>query len=178
MTRVCMTICGALATLLIASTVAQAQELKATMERATPAGPGEGIGSVTVSASPAGAVFKLALKGLPPGPHGFHVHANGACGPTTVNNAPVPAGAAGGHWDADNTGKHEGPSGHGHSGDLPVLEVAADGTAAQSLTAPRIKDLAALKGHALIIHAGGDNYSDQPAALGGGGARLACGVID
>jgi putative ABC transport system substrate-binding protein len=26
------------------------------------------------------------------------------------------------------------------------------------------------------IHAGGDNYSDQPAPLGGGGARIACGV--
>ena len=27
------------------------------------------------------------------------------------------------------------------------------------------------------VHAGGDNYSDQPAPLGGGGARIACGVI-
>ncbi|MBV8452160.1 MAG: superoxide dismutase, partial [Deltaproteobacteria bacterium] len=26
-------------------------------------------------------------------------------------------------------------------------------------------------------HAGGDNYSDTPLPLGGGGARLACGVI-
>ncbi|MBM3511952.1 MAG: superoxide dismutase [Cu-Zn] SodC1, partial [Alphaproteobacteria bacterium] len=24
---------------------------------------------------------------------------------------------------------------------------------------------------------GGDNYADAPAALGGGGARIACGVI-
>ena len=29
---------------------------------------------------------------------------------------------------------------------------------------------------ALMLHAGGDNYSDQPAPLGGGGARMACGV--
>jgi len=28
-----------------------------------------------------------------------------------------------------------------------------------------------------MIHAGGDNYADQPAPLGGGGARVACGVI-
>jgi Cu-Zn family superoxide dismutase len=28
-----------------------------------------------------------------------------------------------------------------------------------------------------MIHAGGDTYSDMPAPLGGGGARLACGVI-
>jgi Cu-Zn family superoxide dismutase len=43
--------------------------------------------------------------------------------------------------------------------------------------APRIKDVSALKGRALMIHAGGDNYSDAPAPLGGGGARLACGVV-
>jgi len=28
-----------------------------------------------------------------------------------------------------------------------------------------------------MIHAGGDNYTDEP-ALGGGGARVACGVIN
>ncbi len=28
-----------------------------------------------------------------------------------------------------------------------------------------------------MIHAGGDNYSDTPEKLGGGGARVACGVI-
>ena len=31
--------------------------------------------------------------------------------------------------------------------------------------------------HALMIHVGGDNFHDHPAALGGGGARMACGVI-
>jgi superoxide dismutase, Cu-Zn family len=30
-----------------------------------------------------------------------------------------------------------------------------------------------LKGHSLMIHAGGDNYSDQPKPLGGGGGSLA-----
>jgi Cu-Zn family superoxide dismutase len=34
-----------------------------------------------------------------------------------------------------------------------------------------------VKGRSLMIHAGGDNYADQPAPLGGGGARVACGVI-
>jgi len=28
-----------------------------------------------------------------------------------------------------------------------------------------------------MVHVGGDNYSDNPEALGGGGARMACGVI-
>lgn len=28
-----------------------------------------------------------------------------------------------------------------------------------------------------MIHVGGDNHHDTPAALGGGGARMVCGVI-
>jgi Cu-Zn family superoxide dismutase len=55
--------------------------------------------------------------------------------------------------------------------------VAADGTDSETLVAPRITDVNVLKGHSLMIHAGGDNYSDQPKPLGGGGARIACGVI-
>ena len=89
----------------------------------------------------------------------------------------IPAGAAGGHMDPAMTGKHEGPQGMGHLGDLPVLTVAANGTAQETLTAPHIVSVAALKGHALMIHAGGDTYSDTTAPLGGGGARIACGLI-
>jgi Cu-Zn family superoxide dismutase len=149
----------------------------ATMNKVNADGVGEAIGTVTVAMSPAGAVFHLNLKGLPPGAHGLHVHDNGACGPGLVNGVSAPAGAAGGHWDSGHTAKHEGPMGMGHIGDLPLLEVAAEGGAVKTLTAPRIKDLEAVRGHALVIHAGGDNYSDQPAPLGGGGARIACGVI-
>jgi hypothetical protein len=36
--------------------------------------------------------------------------------------------------------------------------------------------LADVKGRSIVIHAGDDNYFDQPAPLGGGGARIACGV--
>jgi len=70
-----------------------------------------------------------------------------------------------------------GPTGHGHLGDLPVLDVSASGAVRTTMVAPRITSLETLKGHALMIHAGGDNYADQPAPLGGGGVRLACGVI-
>jgi Cu-Zn family superoxide dismutase len=37
--------------------------------------------------------------------------------------------------------------------------------------------VADVKGRSIMIHGGGDNYSDQPAPLGGGGARIACGVV-
>ena len=166
-----------LAWMMAACGAATAAELRAEMHRATPSGPGEAIGTVTIADSPHGAVIGTDLKGLPPGPHGFHVHDNGSCQPATNNGQTVPAGAAGGHFDPQHTGKHAGPQGQGHLGDLPVLNVAANGAAAETLTAPHITDVGALRGKALMIHAGGDNYSDQPAPLGGGGGRLACGVL-
>ena len=66
--------------------------------------------------------------------------------------------------------------GKGHLGDLPALKVDASGKATTPVLAPRLK-LAQLSGHSLMIHAGGDNYSDSPEKLGGGGARIACGVM-
>jgi Cu-Zn family superoxide dismutase len=45
------------------------------------------------------------------------------------------------------------------------------------VTAPRLTKLSEVKGKALMIHAGGDNFSDQPKPLGGGGERIACGII-
>jgi Cu-Zn family superoxide dismutase len=65
----------------------------------------------------------------------------------------------------------------GHLGDLPLLNAAADGTAKVTLIAPRVK-AADVQGLAIMVHAGGDNYSDSPKPLGGGGDRIACGVIE
>jgi hypothetical protein len=45
MTRVCKTLCGAVVALLATAVATHAQTLKATMERATLAGSGEGIGT-------------------------------------------------------------------------------------------------------------------------------------
>ena len=45
----------------------------------------------------------------------------------------------------------------------------------QPVLAPRL-NMADLKGRSLMIHAGGDNHADHPAPLGGGGARVVCGV--
>jgi Cu-Zn family superoxide dismutase len=88
----------------------------------------------------------------------------------------IAAGAAGGHYDPAATNVHGTPWGDGHLGDLPPLYVEANGAVNQAVLAPRLK-LSDLQGRALMIHAGGDNHSDHPAALGGGGARVVCGVI-
>jgi hypothetical protein len=53
--------------------------------------------------------------------------------------------------------------------------VDASGEATKAVVVPHLT-VADVKGCSIMIHAGGDNYSDQPAPLGGGGARIACGV--
>jgi superoxide dismutase, Cu-Zn family len=58
-----------------------------------------------------------------------------------------------------------------------VLEVSPDGTAKTAISVPKLV-VADLKGHALVIHEGSDNYSDVPEPLGGGGGRIACGVVE
>ncbi|HRH80856.1 MAG TPA: superoxide dismutase [Cu-Zn] SodC [Thiobacillaceae bacterium] len=139
-------------------------------------GVGASIGSVTLSESPYGLVLTPAIKGLPAGLHGFHVHENPSCAPKEKDGKAVAALAAGGHYDPQGTKAHGLPWGNGHLGDLPALHVDADGSAANPVLAPRLK-LADVKGRSLMIHVGGDNHADHPAPLGGGGPRLACGVI-
>jgi superoxide dismutase, Cu-Zn family len=88
---------------------------------------------------------------------------------------PAAGFAAGGHYDPAHTKKHLGPlSTAGHRGDLPVLVVDNRGDATEAVTAPH---LTVAERPLDQVHAGGDNYSDTPAPLGGGGARIACGVI-
>jgi Cu-Zn family superoxide dismutase len=169
---------ASIAALALAAGPALAATVQTKLQLATPTGPGAEVGTAMLMDEPGGAMVMLNLHGLPPGQHGLHLHQNGSCavGPGP-DGKPVPAGAAGPHFDPAGTGHHRGPMGQGHLGDLPHVEVGADGTARVNLTAPHIKDVTALKGKALMLHAGGDTYSDTP-PLGGGGARLACGVLN
>jgi Cu-Zn family superoxide dismutase len=139
-------------------------------------GVGSSVGQVTISESKYGLVFTPALQGLVPGVHGFHLHQNPSCEPKEKDGKMVSAGGAGAHFDPAGTNAHGAPWGEGHLGDLPALYVEANGSATQPVLAPRLK-LSDLNGRALMVHAGGDNHSDHPAALGGGGARVSCGVI-
>jgi Cu-Zn family superoxide dismutase len=154
-----------------------AATVKAELSAAAPSGLGDPVGIVLFTDAAGGAKIKIDLFRLPPGPHGFHIHSNGSCAPGPINGDNAPAGAAGGHYDPAGTGKHMGPTGMGHLGDLPVLNIDANGSEHDVLFAPRITNVGSLRGHAVVIHAGGDNYSDVP-PMGGGGARIACGVIN
>ena len=139
-------------------------------------GVGDALGTVTVTEDAGGVRFSPDLRGLPPGSHGFHVHEFGNCGAKEKDGKMVPGAMAGDHWDPDHHGKHGAPGAGGHRGDLPVLVVAADGTARQPVTVKDLK-LSDLRSKSLMVHAGGDNGSDTPKPNGGGGDRIACGVI-
>ena len=154
---------------------AAAAEIVVPMNLVNENGIGNAAGEVTISESKYGVVLTPALNGLAPGLHGFHIHQNPDCGPNEKEGKLVPALAAGGHYDPDKTNRHGTPWGDGHLGDLPPLFVDANGNGTQPVLAPRLK-ISDLKGRALIVHVGGDNHADHPAPLGGGGARIVCGV--
>lgn len=107
------------------------------------------------------------VSGLPPGPHGVHVHGVGACTP-----------------DFNAAGSHHNPLGalHGsHSGDLPNMIVNESGRGRLNATTTGLtlsaghRSIFDADGSALVIHALADDFVTQP--TGGSGARIACGVI-
>lgn len=156
---------------------AAAETKTATVNAISASGIGASLGTITFRDTPQGLFVEPKLTGLPPGRRGFHIHENANCGPGQRDGQAVAGLAAGGHYDPAKTGKHLGPHEKaGHLGDVPILVVGADGAATLPVLAPRLK-AKDLTGRAIMIHAGGDNYSDQPEPLGGGGGRVACGVI-
>lgn len=139
---------------------------------------GNQVGKVRLTQERNGNVaIQVHVHDLPPGFHGFHVHAVGECNP--------PFTSAGGHFDLDaHTHKD-------HSGDFPVLLVNADGTANAKFNTDRfaVADLFDASGSAIILHAKADNYANIPTryvaapdattlATGDAGDRIACGVIE
>lgn len=164
-----LVLCGAAA--------ANAGTAEATVNKIDENGVGSAIGTLRLEDTDRGLMVTPQIAELPEGTHGFHVHANADCGPAEQNGKKTAGLAAGGHFDPDKTGKHLGPeSKEGHLGDMPALVVDGSGKADKPVVAPRLK-VKDVEGHAIVIHAGGDNYSDQPAALGGGGARIACAMV-
>lgn len=165
------------ASFLLTTSPAAAATATATINSISATGVGATLGTVIFTDSTTGLVITPKLSGLPPGEHGFHIHEKGDCGPG-MNQGKLAAGfAAGGHYDPAHTKKHLGPlSTAGHRGDLPVLVVDSRGDATEAVTAPHLT-VVEIRGRSIMVHSGGDNYSDTPAPLGGGGARIACGVI-
>ncbi len=132
-------------------------------------GKGNPVGEARIVDSPNGLLIHAEFHGLPPGPHGFHVHETGRCEPSFD--------AAGDHLARGDQQhgllREDGP----HAGDLVNLKVASNGRVAAVVRAPalRLADLEDPDGSALVIHAGADDHRSQPS--GAAGDRIACGVI-
>ena len=135
---------------------------------------GQPAGTASVRVIHGRARLWLALKGLPPGIHGIHLHAVGKCDAPEFKTA-------GGHLNPD---MHQhgtlNPMGH-HMGDLPNVTASAKGRVSTSM--PLVGGEAALApamfdadGTALVIHAGPDDYKTDPS--GNSGGRIACGVFE
>lgn len=150
-------------------------EQQVTINAVSAQGIGEKIGQISLHDSPQGLIITTHLSKLPSGMHGFHIHEKGSCEPAMKDGSIGAALAAGAHFNP-NQAPHHGTPLTGHLGDLPVLQVDSNGNANHRLLAPRLK-LSDVHGLAIMVHAGGDNYSDSPKPLGGGGERIACGVI-
>jgi Cu-Zn family superoxide dismutase len=119
--------------------------------------------------------FKPQLKGLPRGERGFHVHEKPDCGPKDKDGKPAAVEGGRPHWDPDKHAQARGPKGRGISGRLPALDRRRRRLGDQDRSRAQLK-LADLAGKSLMIHAGSDTYA-EPAPNGGGGDRIACGVI-
>src|SRR5262245_465288 len=158
----------------VAVGVAVAQQLTVDINKVSDAGVGERIGTVTITEDEKGATFQVAVTHIPSGKHGFHVHEKGDCAAAMKDGKMEPGAAAGAHYDPAGKKSHRGPQGAGHKGDLPTLTASANGVK-ETVTAPKLK-LSDVRGRALVIHEGGDNYSDNP-ENGGGKGRIACGVV-
>ena len=159
-------------------TTAVASEMITDIHLVSKAGFGKKIGIITFKDTQYGLLVSPSLDDLPPGVHGFHIHSHPSCQPEEKDKQAIAALSAGGHLDPKETHRHAGPYvNNDHLGDLPVLIVNKNGQANLPVLAPKLT-VQKIQHHSVIIHAHGDNYSDQPLPLGGGGARIACGVIN
>jgi Cu-Zn family superoxide dismutase len=152
----------------VAGNLAEAGPISAAATLQTPEG--AAVGTARASAAEGGIRLALSVEGLPPGPHGVHVHLTGKC------DAPAFA-SAGGHWNPTDA-QHglEAPPGH-HAGDMPNLIVGADGrgTLEYTLQGGSFEGLVEGDGSAMVIHAAADDQRTDPS--GNSGDRIACGVF-
>jgi len=166
---------AALAAAPLASCVSDEPQGGAPMPLVNPAG--QTIGSVRAWQTAGGVTFRIDARSLPHGVHGIHVHSVGRCDPPDF-------ASAGPHWNP--AGRKHGinnPLGP-HAGDLPNVEVAANGVLGATVTLPGASltgpgpagVLLDADGAAIVIHANADDYMTDPS--GNSGPRIACAVLN
>jgi Cu-Zn family superoxide dismutase len=134
-------------------------------------GAGKQLGTATLAQDEAGVRIAIGVKGLPPGRHGFHLHAAGRCEGPDFNSA-------GPHFNPGKKAHGVPGSTEFHAGDLPELVADAEGVAmvgfiARGVTlAPGPASLLGGAGTALVLTTGPDDGRAEPS-----GSRLVCGVV-
>lgn len=144
---------------------------------------GEVKGRAVLTESPGGLDIAISVSGLQPGLHGFHIHEKGVCGPgpDAATGKTVAFGAAGGHFDPGQSRNHGRPGQRlqeAHAGELPNIEVGADGNGSLRYLNPNVslsREPSSVFGRSLVVHDQPDDYVTDPA--GGSGPSLLCGVI-
>jgi len=135
---------------------------------------GKDAGTVKLTEAAGGVLLKVDLKGLKPGPHGFHVHEVGKCEGDFSSAGAIynPLGSKHGFMT------EEGPM----AGDLPNVVAGADGTASAEMLSTFLNlskegedTLFDADGSALIVYDKADDYLTDPE--GGAEPRIACGVL-
>lgn len=135
---------------------------------------GKELGQIRMTDTTAGLLLSIKLKGLPPGPHGFHAYEVGKCEGDFSSAGAIynPLGAKHGFLSED------GPM----AGDLPNLIVPANGEVEVELLSPFLalakhgdEALLDADGAALVIRERADDYRTDPE--GDSGSRIACGII-
>lgn len=137
---------------------------------------GKLLGTADFSAINNGVLIVLDLQGLPPGPHGVHLHASGNC------DAKSGFTKAGPILTLDPKRRHGylakgGPL----AGDLPNQFAHSDGRLKASMVTTAFtlgngkRSIFDRDGVAIILNKRGDDYRTQP--LGNAGDRIACGVV-
>lgn len=155
---------------------ARADEVTVEIFRVTVEGQGASVGTIRSADHRFGILVTPDLSGMTPGPHGTHVHENPSCAPMAMNGERHAASTPGDHYDPEGTGRHAGPYGGGHLGDLPNLILEAGGTASIPVLAPRLS-VSGILDRSIMIHAEADRYTGHGAHHHGkGGMRIYCWV--
>lgn len=132
------------------------------------------VGHVTAKKKGKGVSFDISVKGLTPGMHGVHIHSVGKCEGPAFKSAGGHFALAGQMHGMDNP---KGP----HLGDMPNLNVKANGTGHMRFTSNLVSmsgaenSLSKPGGTALVIHAKQDDQKTDPS--GASGDRIACAVL-
>lgn len=136
---------------------------------------GQVVGEASTTRTGNLVTVRVTVRGFAPGVHGVHLHQTGRCEAPDFTSA-------GPHWNPTNHQHGQlNPQGP-HLGDLPNLEVRANGTgriditvAVPAGTAAGVNPLLDADGTAVVIHAAADDLRTDPS--GNSGARIACGVL-